>query len=325
MVFLSKPARSTAPAASRAAMAPPGLRSQNLALDETVPRDTPAAPDPQSLPVFPVPPPPPKHMSVEQRQMELVAGMAPYYLVPGFTMDTVQQQTALAVRETARRVYINSAPFHGLEIPLPPGRWAAVAIGPEAAAGAPAAAGVLLARLDQHVGTGFVLVRGNVARLAAGESLAANRICAYPRHYASDILVAPSRAGEACWYVAQATFPTMGWNLVLDPPALGIALKTMARSGDGLPAMVVGTTYFRRTPMSWLEVTYFFDPMANGVGAGGPMGGWMPADQRGDLGLQHVVGLSAAWLQQLLPLLDHLGPTRIPASVMAKANREAPE
>ncbi|WP_419728327.1 hypothetical protein [Lichenicola sp.] len=271
---------------------------------------------------LPVPPRPPIHMTEEERAAEWKNSQAPYFDVPPFEMSTIARQNALAKTEAPLTpdVYAGSVAFRRDHVPLPPGRWTVVSVARDLERPS-SGIGMLMARLDGHDVTGFVLVRHGPF---PGGTPVANPMCAYPRRYARLVVRPFSKQGEECWFIAEATFPHLTWDMVLDPLALPVALKTMAADGRQFPTVMVRGTFYASTGHGWRETTYFFDPLANGAPEGGPFGGWAPAVAMTDPRMQHFAGRYAAWMTAMQPLLEH--PEAVPSSATVdRANTGAPE
>lgn len=299
-------------------------------------RETPAVPagDPPMIepsaydPGLPLPAPvvPAPHTTVLMRETERHDSLAPFYEAPEYSDGMIEKQDAIAMQEsTMRPVFTGTAPNYHHEIPLPPGNWTVISMGPEAAtATTPQATGMLLARLVDHKATGFVLIRSSIPGGALAAFLPANPMCGFPQRYARAVLVPPQNGSEECWFIAEATFAGLAWNMTFDPPALQIGLKTMEITNDHIPVVMIGTTYFRSTGRAWTEITYFFDPLSNGVRSGGPTGRWKPDVALSDPALASFVKRLAGWTRQMLPLLHQPGPKPPAAEILTAANRNSP-
>lgn len=231
-----------------------------------------------------------------------------------------------------RPVFSVTAPFTHREIPLPPGTWTTVSIGMEPSVDdGPTGSGVLLARLEGHTVTGFVLIRGSQPGAASSVDLPPNRLCDGPKRYATIRLAGPPGVAgsrgiqdDECWFIAEATFPALMWKTVVVPPALRIGMETMADTGEQIPGFFIGATYFHATGRQWIEVTYYFDTTLNGIPKSGPQGGWKPATALADPVMAAFIDRLSVWMQHRLPLLQHLGVARTPASVIDAANLHGP-
>lgn len=262
---------------------------------------------------LPVPPKAPIHMTEEERAADWKDSQAPYFDVPLFDMRTMARENALAKAEAplTPHVYSGSFPFQQDHVPLPPGQWTVVSVARDLDR-SPSGIGMLMARLDGHDVTGFVLVRHGPF---PGGTTVPNPMCAYRRRYARAVVRPFSKEGEECWFIAEATFPHLSWDMVLNPLALLVALKTMAANGQQFPTLMVGCTLYASTALGWRETTYFFDPLANGAPEGGPIGGWAPAVAMTDPRMQQFAGQYAAWMTAMQPLLEHPEVAPSPAIV----------
>jgi hypothetical protein len=271
---------------------------------------------------LPVPPKPPIHLTEEERAAEWKDSQAPYFDVPWFEMGNLARENLLAKTEapmTPHR-YSGSVLFQQDYSPLPPGQWTVVSVARDLDR-PHSGIGMLMARLDGHDVTGFVLVRHGPF---PNGTAVANPMCAYPRRYARAMVRPFSKQGEECWFIAEATGPHLTWDMVLDPLALPVALKTMAANGQQFPTVMVGATFYASTALDWRETTYFFDPLANGAPEGGPFGGWAPAVAMADPRMQQFAGRYAAWMTAMQPMLEH--PKVAPAPALVdKANKGAPQ
>ncbi len=284
------------------------------------PGEEPAAGRP--LPVPPVANPQPGASS----RSDVLDAFMPFYRI-GPSSLRHPEAMVVDIEATMRPTYTNTMPLFHQEIPLPPGNWTVVSVNPEASRDpGPASGGSLAARLDGHRVTGLILIRGSDPGTPGTlAQLPPNRFCESAGHYAAERLAGPADGRDACWFVAEAMAPALFWTLPEAPPELLVGIETMRRTGEQVPARMLGVTYFRIQGPRWIEVTTYFDTARNGV-ADDPAGRRLGAAQApADPAMHGLVDRLGAWTTRRLPLLQAPGDVRTPADAVAASNVGVPE
>lgn len=237
----------------------------------------------------------------------------------------LSDQTVIEEEAVHRPVFSGTVPFQHQEIALPPGNWTVVSLVLEKTSDdGPASAGILLARLEGHRVTGLTLIRGsNPAKPGTLQMLPPNPHCDTTARYARWRSAASIDGHDACWFIAQETSPDQMWDLGGAPPAAQIGLGTMHLTGEQIPETMIGVTSFQLDGARWLEVSSYFDPLRSHA---------RPAYGRtrdikqieADPALAAMITRMERWTEKRIPLLRHPTATRIPASIIAEVNREAP-
>ncbi len=287
------------------------------------PREEPAARRPvQAAPVLPVVNPQPSAFN----RSEFLNAFMPFYRI-GLSGIHHPEATVVDTEATMRPTYTVTIPLFHQEIPLPPGNWTVVSVNPETSRDdGPSSGGSLVARLDGHRVTGLILIRGSDPGTPGTlAQLPPNRFCQPVGHYAARQLAGPADGRDACWFVAEVTAPALFWTLPDAPPGLRVGMETMRRTGEQVPARMVGVTYFRIRGPRWIEVTTYFDTAHNGV-ADDPDGRRLKAAQAlADPAMHGLVDRMGAWTMRRLPLLQALSAVRTPADKVAASNIGVPK
>lgn len=272
-------------------------------------------------PVIPVANPQPGAFN----RLDFLNAFMPFYRIGPSSMR-YPEATVVDIEATMRPTYTGTMPLFHQEIPLPPGNWTVVSVNPEGSRDdGPSSGGSLAARLDGHRVTGLILIRGSDPGTPGTlAQLPPNRSCQAVGHYAARQLAGPADGRDACWFVAEATAPALFWTLPDAPPGLRVGMETMRRTGEQVPARMVGVTYFRIQGARWIEVSTYFDTARNGV-ADDPDGKRLKAAQAlADPAMRGLVDRLGAWTTRRLPLLQALGAVRTPADTVAASNVGVP-
>lgn len=271
---------------------------------------------------YPVPPKPPKRMSVELRSDEFYASEVPYYAIGYNDISLNGLEAAAAEQNHRRRVFRHDLNFGAYSIPLPPGDWTTLSTVLERpAADGTVRRGAFLARMDGHEPTGYVLVR-------SGESLTPlqpNSNCAYVRRYARGVLQKPQDGQEECWFINRGAFAYSEWDLDKAPLPLLIGKRAISQNKDHFPSTIVGATYFRAMGKAWEEVTYFFDTDANDVQMLGVSDVWAPWNIGNNRSLQHFVIRDADWLEKVIPVIRDNSAHDLTSQAYDAMNEGVPE